>query len=78
MRAIKNFDILLFASSCLFCLLTFHEASVKKLEEIIGGILMPRLIHRTPLKLIYSLTFEEAPAKNWKKTFHESAVKKTL
>ena len=30
MRAIKNFDIILFASSCLFCLLTFHEASVKK------------------------------------------------
>ena len=30
MRAIKNFDIILFASPCLFCLLTFHEASVKK------------------------------------------------
>ena len=83
MRAIKNFDIILFASSCLFCLLTFHEASVKKLEEIIGGILMPRqnaktVIQCTPLKLIYFLTFDEASAKNWKKTFHESSVKKYM
>ena len=77
MRAIKNFDIILFASPCLFCLLTFHEASVKKTEEIIGCILMPRLcvIQRTPLKLIYFWTFDEAAANNWKKTFLESSVK---
>ena len=32
----------------------------------------------TPLKLIYFLTFDEASAKNWKKTFHESSVKKYM
>ena len=59
MRAIKIFDIILFVSSCVFCLLTFHEASVKKTEEIIGCILMPRpcVIQRTPLKIDLFLDF---------------------
>ena len=36
------------------------------------------VIQHTPLKLIYFLTFDEASAKNWQKTFHESSVKNTF
>ena len=63
MKAIKNFDILLFASSCFFCLLTFHEASVKKTRGNHWWHFDAKtVIQRTPLKLIYCLTFDEASA----------------
>ena len=74
MRAIKNFDIILFASPlpllCLFCLLTFHEASVKKLEEIIGSILKPRLWYNVLLsKWFISWLFMKLQQTNRRRLF---------
>ena len=68
MGAIKNFDIILFASSCLFCLLTFHEAK-KTRGNHWWHFDAKTVIQRTPLKLIYFLTFDEASAKTGRRLF---------